>query len=440
MKRSLFKKVRSLILVFVMLLTCVTAYGTELPASNSEKISVRVKATVPQDFSGNISVQYTGMNTEGFTASLTKENGYSILIPLEKDIYVYKQSSIADGYSLNLNNSFSLKSASKENIYSLNVEAVVGQPKQNLDTANIIFSADLGDTGYKGPIAINYSGTEGNTLLVTLNSENGYKMEVEAKRDVYTLKSFDINTGFTYDCLYSFSILEDNGGKNYELKVKVIKQQEVALEEYTALEQTETLAEPQTQSLNEIALSTQIPQQNVSQTETTYNTQAKNIEFKAIIPTIAKDFTGSIYVSYVDEMGTSYNVELNSVNQYIETLQLPYGTYQLEYAVSYDATEYQFNTQSAIIVNENTPDNTNTLVHFVKDGNILVEEAATTTGQSPSQENTKATSSAGAFGTVIGILVLVIVGLVVLILNKKKSSPKKASKDYEEDDEEEDEE
>lgn len=392
------------ILTIIMIMAIGMSFNTYATyADDGEDITVRVKATLPENFKSDIAVRYTGKTTDGFTTTLSKDNGYTLLVQLKKDVYVYKESSVIDGYYLEMPKTFSLENATKDNVYVLSIAVISGTKDPSQDTVDVCFKANLQDTGYSGNIAINYTGTDGNEVLVTLNKSNGYISKVAVKKDIYTLKTVNIDSGFTYDCLYSFSLADATNDNEYDLQVKVIKQKEVLIVE----------DEKANKELEEEKTTKKVVEE-------------KTIAIKATVPSNVKDFNGTIYITYLDGENNEYTAELSPVNTYMTNLSLPLGSYKLGYAVSYETSKYQFTAQPTIEINQTTTEDTKINVLMLKDGEVLKEDE--TSGSNKTTGKVKAVTT-----VIIALVAVLIVFIKNMVKKNKKPKAKKETIEMDED-------
>lgn len=377
-------------IVTIVLLVNVPVYA------DTDKISVKVKADVPSDFISTISVQYIGMNSEGFTAVLNSDNSYMSVIDVGKDIYTYKQSSVSDAYKLEFQRVFSTQNASKEYIYLLPIGVAANVGNNSDDTPiKVKFSTEnLGD--YEGSVTLIYTGTKGNSIPVTLDTQNNYKADVFATKDIYTLKSATTEAGYACECLYSFSLLDALSEFDYELRSRIVKQQEVTL--------TDNSMDTQAEDMNatdffkkEIAISAKIPE---------------TMEFK-----------GEIEVSYMDESGERYGSVLSLENNYSSIFKIPFGYYRLEYAISHDTKEYQFTGPSNFGVDQSTPEGTMVLIYATKDEKVVSDEDETGLEKTNilEEENSPSPSNDIVFFIGSSLLTLGLIFLVILIIKRRKT-------------------
>lgn len=381
----------------------------------NDSVPVMVKATVPDGFESNVTVQYVGKNTDGFTVTLTKDDQYESLITIQRDKYVYKQSSIADGYGIKVVDTFSVQNAADGQTYYLPINVSVGEVV-NDQIATLLFTAnfdaikedeyeeeesesedagedkenedDKNNIPYEGNITLSYSGTEGNSLSITLNKENGYTSEVQVKKDIYTLQGSYVENGYECDSLYSFSLVNALADTVYEMIVEVLPEGTMALRQEEELEIWE---EENTITVQDV------PEQK------------KLIMFELDIPSYMRDtFDTDVYISYKTESGEECDIVLSRENNFQSMKQIPYGIYQCVYAISYDSQEYQFSSQDTLAIVDETPDGTFVNVKIMKDGEILTDEEAV------------ASEEKGTSYVLLLIIAVIAIGVIVYILYKKK--------------------
>lgn len=412
--------------------------------TQTTSVPIVVQASVPEGFDGNLTVQYVGKNTEGFTLTLTSESNYQATIKLPRDVYVYKQSSLADGYIVKVPDSFTTKPASEGISYYLPLSVTAGQV-QSAETTVLLFKANfdklpgkemvditsLTEDGeqqaetvqqdttritYSGDITLTYSGTEGNSISVTLNKENNYTAEITVKKDIYTLSKSSIDEGFECTPLYSFSVLNAFPDTTNEMIVDVL----VAGTNVSTDNAAEEVVYQQPVIVQ--------PEEPVKQT--------KAILFSLDVPEALKEtFASAIYVAYRNNEGVECSVELSPENNFQKMTSMEYGAYTRSYAICYDTQEYMYDSQETFIVSENTPDGTMLNLKMVKDGQVLTNE------------NTTVKKSANNSDSVTLWLVVLLVGagagVGIYFWNKNRpaeSKAKKAGTKKDNDEEDEDEE
>lgn len=398
---------------------------TTADASQQQLVPVMIKADVPEGFTGNVTVQYTAKNTEGFTATLTKDQEYECLLTIARDKYVYKQCSIADGYNITANETFSLTKAVAGKTYYLPVIVNAGATEA-ADTATLLFAADFTEVQkvqvegeekmpYVGPVTLNYSGTEGNSLSVNLNEENGYSSEIIAKKDIYTLTNASVTDGYDYDCLYSFSTINAVPEITYEMLVN-ISTYDPNKEEETLEEWIEPVVE-------------QVPV--VEETIEEEPEITKTVMFSLDVPNYMQEtFANTIYVAYQTTEGEEYSFELSKANNYLAMTEIPYGTYNLVYAISYDSSEYTYQGQEQLLITENTPAGLQVAFNILKDGTVLVDEEI--------KENNGNSNMTEVLGVIL-LLAGAGGGVAYFMLKKKGNKPNVDVDDIDDDEEEDDE-
>ena len=391
-------------------------------ASQQQLVPVMIKADVPEGFTGNVTVQYTAKNTEGFTATLTKDQEYECLLTIARDKYVYKQCSIADGYSITANETFSLTKAVAGKTYYLPVIVNPGATEAE-ETATLLFTTDF--TGvqkvqvegeeqmpYIGPVTLSYSGTEGNSLSVNLNEENGYTSEILAKKDIYTLTNASVTDGYDYDCLYSFSTMNAVPDVSYEMIVNIStydpnKEEEMLEEWIEPVVEQEPVVEETVEEEAEIT---------------------KTVMFSLDVPNYMQEtFVNTVYVSYQTVEGEECSFELSKENNYLAITEVPLGNYGLVYAVSMDSSEYTYQGQEQLLITENTPAGLQVAFNILKEGTVLTDEEV------------KESGSNSNLTTIFGILMLLVVAGVCVYFGFIKNKGNKPNVDVDDiDDEEED--
>lgn len=411
--------------------------------TQASSVPIVVQASVPEGFDGNLTIQYVAKNTEGFTLTLTSENNYQAIIKLPRDIYVYKQSSLADGYIVKVPDSFTTKPASEGRTLYLPLSVTAGQV-QNVETTILSFKANFDklpgnekmgavslpaegeqqteavqeDTTritYHGDITLTYSGTEGNSISVTLNQENDYMAEIIAKKDVYTLGKISIEEGFECNPLYSFSVINAFPDTTNKMIVDVLMAG-TSISEGNAAEEEVIYQEP-------VIIQPEAPVK-----------QTKAILFSLDVPDALREtFNSAIYVGYRNKEGEECSVELSPENNFQKMTQMEYGAYSRSYAICYDTQEYKYDSQETFIVSENTPEGTMLNLKMVKDGQILTNENTVAEKSTDSSAMSIAFAIIILIGAAAGVGVYLAKGVGVYLAEDEKADEEDGIDDENED-------
>lgn len=336
------KKVFGIAFVFALAMTFAVLFGGSSVQASDVLVDVRVKADVPEKFTGTISLNYVGMESDGFTVILTKEENYSTVVSIPRDLYTFKSESVPDGYTIKASKNFTVEDVELNTVYLLPV-IVSEQTSISNNTAsyiNVKITADpKNDVELMGSFDVSYSGTNGNAFIATLCAENGYTVEMPISKDLYTLKSTSVSAkyedSFVLDALYSFNCVDAKDDEKYLLPVKVYSKEDAPKK--TAKEER----------------------------------VAKEIMVKAMLPSKI-DYAGTITVVYRGAEGSVFEATLNEKNAYQQTLYAYLDNYSLSYAVSYDTKVYSFTGQPSFLVTEST-DYLEVPIYIMKDGVILTD-------------------------------------------------------------------
>lgn len=330
-------------------ITAFAVEGDKAPTATDAKkayetatVDVRIKAEVPENFAGTVSIQFTGKKTKGFTAVLEKESEYTAVVAIARDLYTYKQHTVTDGYDIRVTKNFILDEAILNDTYLLPV--IVSPTSQNAEaenedmnyvTAKIYASPQECDFG--GSVELSYSGTNGNGFQVTLDQQNEYTSELPVLMDLYTLNDFKISEGYEVQTLYSFSTVDSNNSQKYQVAVKVYKEGEAPAKQEEK------------------------------------NFTMKPVIFQAFIPEDCS-FNGDVTIAYTGNMTYPVELVLKSNEGYTKTIDLPLDTYVLNYAVSYDDVQYTFDARTQFTLGM-TDEYLTIPISIMKDGIVLSNQA-----------------------------------------------------------------
>lgn len=377
-------------------ITAFAVEGDKTPIATEAKeayetatVDVRVKAEVPEDFTGTLSIQFTGKKSKGFTAVLEKESEYTAVIAIPRDLYTYKQHTVTDGYDVKVAKNFVLDEAILNDTYLLPVIVSTTSPntgsgneEMNYVTAKIYASPQECDFG--GIVELSYSGTNGNTFQVTLNQQNVYTVELPILMDLYTLNDLKISDSYEAQTLYSFNTVDSNDSHKYQVAVKVH-------EKGTA---------------------------PTKQEEKTFI--MKPVVFQALIPENCP-FTGDVTVSYIGNVTYPVELVLKSSEGYTKTIDLPLDTYVLSYAVSHDDVQYTFDARTRFTVGI-TDESVTIPISIMKDGIVLSNQAEEAAEEIPQQtevpDNTKEPAVFALLGITLIIILIACFGIRFLLGRK----------------------
>lgn len=367
-------------------------------AYETATVDIRVKAEVPESFTGTVSIQFTGKKTEGFTVVLEKEKEYTAIISIPRDLYTYKQHTVVDGYDIRVSKNFVLNEAILNDTYLLPVivspvsqDSTSRSDEMSYVTAKLYASPQECD--FVGEVELSYSGTNGNSFTVTLNQENEYTTEIPLLMDLYTLNDIKISEGYEVKTLYSFNTLDSNNNQKYQMAVKVY-----AAGESPDLKEEKTFV-------------------------------MKQATFQVLLPEDCP-FTGDVTVSYTGNVTYPFELVLKSSEGYMKTVDLPLDTYVLNYAVSYDDIQYTFDAKAQFVLGE--ADEFVTIpLYIMKEGVVLtnkVNEVKEMSEGIPKQDVEPKKESSYSLLVLLGITVMIV--LVVcfgmkILLDKRNGGKQK---------------
>lgn len=372
-----------------------TIYEAE-NAYKSATVDVRIKAEVPEEFSGTITVEYTGKENEGFTTVLNEEDEYTTVIALPRDLYTYKQHSIANGYDIKINKNFLLndETINLNNTYLLPIiVAKEGEINDNETYVTAKIYASPQECDFTGEIELTYSGTNGNSFIVILNQDNNYTEELSILSDLYTVKDIKITEGYEINTLYSFNILDTKAEQKYQMAVKVYNENEAPTKEEK-------------------------------------NFTMKEVIFQGIIPDHI-NFDGDIVVSYTGDTTYPFETTLYKNDNYTKIIEIPIDTYELNYATSYDDLKYTFSSKQTFTLGAES-ETQNIKVNILEDGKIIEEinKEIVSTEEVEVEPNKKGNPiNLIIFAVIVVGFICYIIMHTVLSKNNKKSKSKKDNKD-----------
>lgn len=307
-------------------------------AYKSATVDVRIKAEVPEGFSGTVTVEYTGKDSEGFTVVLGQESEYMAVIGLPRDLYTYKQHSVVSGYNIRMAKNFLLSeetvNLNDTYLFPIIVSEDSGEDMES-DYVTARIYASPQEVDFTGEIEATYSGTNGNSFIVALTAENEYAVELPILADLYTLSDLSVSSGYEVNALYSFNLLDAKSNQKYQMGIKVY----------------EKGASPETPEEKTFVM--------------------RQIVFQADIPEAA-DFTGDIVIAYSGNATYPFQTVLTKEENYIKTVEVPQDTYKLEYAVSYEDLRYTFDCRRTVAVGEGAQ---HVMVDILQDGKLVKEQA-----------------------------------------------------------------
>lgn len=217
-----------------------------------QDVMITLKANVPESYTGEISVIYTGTEPNNeISVILTKDVKYKTSIKATKDIYTLENIKTTDGfegtgiYSFDLNNAneedtntleiFVTEKTEKEDTDDeIDVEVLGGgEKKENIKDGEYNTSVQAAvPEDYVGTIYVCYTGEATEGFNCELTAENGYSTNIKLDADIYNMLyavSYD-NDEYEYKAMESFTVAE--GQEIVNVPVKLYKDgKEVVVED-----------------------------------------------------------------------------------------------------------------------------------------------------------------------------------------------------------------
>ena len=308
--------------------------------TESDKIRVQVKATVPEDFVEPVSIKYEGKNIEGNEVDiiLDYEHDYMAIITIPRDLYTLKHNSTAQGYTADCATAFTTEDGDADHTYWLPVTVNTDSHSETEDdgSLNLLVKADFETEKFDGSeIRVKYSGTHGNLIVAHLNVENGYQAVVQLMKDIYTKEEVQVSDGFHTIAQYSFD-LSHAEAENYRLDIMV----------------REGSGETGEEGIEQVLLpgDTDDSLEEVKETEESSNEQevGKQKLMFEISNFEQVHLDGTVYLAYAGENNV-IEIELDESGHYSRTVTEPYDIYELLYITCYDNESLIFEPSYEVI-------------------------------------------------------------------------------------------